>query len=81
MSQKEDITPEEFTKKISPTKEGIRASIEKTGHINYVHKWMQEYSDLQNKALLKKIESRDKEIKELKTIIEGLYEDKAGADI
>jgi hypothetical protein len=42
---------------------------------------MQEYSDQQNKALLKKIESRDKEIKELNSIIEGLYEDKAGADI
>jgi len=55
MSQNENITPEEFTKQISPMKDGIRASIEKTGHMNYVHKWMSEYNDLKSKPLQEEV--------------------------
>lgn len=62
MSQNENITPEEFTKQISPMKDGIRASIEKTGNINYVYKWMREFSDQQKKPLQDNIDLLKNEV-------------------
>lgn len=42
------ITPEEFTKEISPTDIGIRFELEKIGLLKHVHEWMKRYARATN---------------------------------
>lgn len=59
-------TAEEFTKAISPTRDGLRSFLQDAGKLSYVHEWMGIYASQELSSAMEEINELKKEVEILR---------------